>query len=57
MCIKEDSSMNYIYNTVNGDSYKILKTDNETALIDYYNQKLLITIGDIWKLVKEKENI
>ena len=54
MRIKEDSSMNYIYNTVNGDTYKVLKVDKDTALIDYYNQKLLVTIGEIWKLMKER---
>lgn len=46
--------MNYVYNIVNGDMYKIVKSDKNTTIIDYYNQKLLVTIGEIWKLMKER---
>lgn len=46
----------FIINTVNEDSFKIIeKFSNDSYVIDYYGDKLLVTVGDIWKIYTVKE--
>ena len=46
----------FIINAVNQDSFKVIKKfSKDSYVIDYYGDKLLVTIGDIWKIYTVKE--
>lgn len=43
----------FMINTINEDSFKIIERfSKDSYVIDYYGDKLLVTIGDIWKVFK-----
>lgn len=42
----------HVINVVTGDIFKIInKIDDIQYIINYYSSELLITLGDVWKLV------
>lgn len=41
-----------VINVVNEDTYRVLsRYDENHVIINYYNEPLLVTLGNIWKLI------
>ena len=45
-----------VINVVNGEMFTILNKFGDLVEINYYNSKLLVKLGDLWKLVGRKDN-
>ena len=45
-----------VINVVNEEVFTVLNKLGDLVEINYYNSKLLVKLGDLWKLVGRKDN-